>query len=100
VFDNATIVASLGQEPTTKKIAALVDEYRAQPDALAEALFVLLKQAEKAGFALDILMYEPPEDIVPPAYVSDGLSWLDQELRNGGGPDLSSTAAPTEDDAQ
>jgi predicted ATP-dependent endonuclease of OLD family len=80
VFANQAIVESMGEEPLTKKIAALVAQFKDQPEVLADELFELLKKAEKAAFALDILMHDPPKDVVPPPYITDGLTWLDREL--------------------
>lgn len=81
VYRNHKILPELGEEPTTRKIAALIEEYREQPKLLAQELFVVLKKVEKAEFALDILMHEPPDQILPPQYVADGLQWLDGELK-------------------
>ena len=86
VYANSDIVSSLGDESTTKKIGALVVKHRDDPELLAQELFAVLKKAEKAGFALDILMHEPPEQVLPPTYVADGLSWLDHELKRDAAP--------------
>ena len=80
VYRNRAVIPA-GIEPITKKINALVATYKDGPERLADELFELLKSAEKAGFALDILMYDPPERVLPPHYIADGLDWLDRELK-------------------
>jgi predicted ATP-dependent endonuclease of OLD family len=82
VFTNQKLFKILDGTRTTEKIKSLIDEY--EGDELAGELFVLLKTAEKAAFALDVLMYEDPARVSPPEYIAEGLSWLDEELERMG----------------
>lgn len=40
------------------------------------------KNADKAVFALDLIFYKNPEDIVTPYYIDEGLNWLQEELES------------------
>ena len=51
---------------------------------LADELFELLKDAENGAFALDCFMLEGAAALRPPAYVAEGLSWLQTAL----GPEI------------
>lgn len=39
------------------------------------------KNAKKAEFALDVLYYEDPKKIKPPAYIKNGLEWVASQLK-------------------
>lgn len=80
VLANKEIASELGEEPLTKKIKLIVDEFKGDQESLIDKLFEALKKAEKAEFALDVLMYDAPEKVKPPPYIDDGLKWLDNEL--------------------
>jgi predicted ATP-dependent endonuclease of OLD family len=94
VYRNRAVIPA-GIEPITQKINTLVTTYKDDPERLAEELFELLKSAEKAGFALDILMYDPPEWVLPPDYIAEGLDWLDRELKGIGSSTIASTVEVT-----
>lgn len=47
---------------------------------LEDKIFELLKDAEKAAFALDCLSMKDPKAIEPPDYIWNGLTWLGNEL--------------------
>ncbi|WP_312322468.1 ATP-dependent endonuclease [Soonwooa sp.] len=40
------------------------------------------KQAKKAEFALDVLYFEDPKQIKTPAYIKEGLDWIEDQLKN------------------
>ncbi|WP_291275307.1 AAA family ATPase [Flavobacterium sp.] len=40
------------------------------------------KQAKKAEFALDILYFEDPQKIKTPAYIKEGLDWIEEQLKS------------------
>ena len=79
VLANKETLGSISGSATTQKIRRIVETAPSDED-LAEALFELLKDADKAAFALDCLMIEEPTQLVPPPYINDGLSWLDEAL--------------------
>jgi predicted ATP-dependent endonuclease of OLD family len=63
--------------------------------ALEKNMFDYLKTAKKAELALDLLGLERnPWPIKPPTYIRQGLSWLEQELRQKQLELLSSGAPP------
>ncbi|OIV40669.1 ATP-dependent endonuclease [Flavobacterium johnsoniae] len=39
-------------------------------------------QAKKAEFALDVLYFEDPKNIIPPSYIKEGLVWIEEQLKN------------------
>ena len=46
----------------------------------SEAMFNSLGEGSKAGLALDLLYFTEPSDLKPPAYISEGLEWLQDKL--------------------
>lgn len=46
-----------------------------------EEMFESLNSGKKAEMALDLLFYKDPEGIVVPQYISEGLKWLEDILR-------------------
>jgi len=53
----------------------------ADPATLGEAMFLILKKISKASFALDLLFSKEPAELYVPAYLADGLAWLEKQLR-------------------
>lgn len=52
-------------------------------ESLAEAcndMFLALTDGKKAEMALDLLYLQDPDTLIPPAYISEGLEWLQNEL--------------------
>jgi predicted ATP-dependent endonuclease of OLD family len=49
-------------------------------DALGAALFDVVRKGDKAAFALDMLLLKDPKELKVPAYISDGLGWLESQL--------------------
>lgn len=49
--------------------------------ALAQELFDCLKTGDKAAFSLEVLLTQEPEDLTIPTYISDGLSWLQTQVK-------------------
>lgn len=43
-------------------------------------MFANLENGNKAEMALELLYLNEPDQIVPPAYISDGLKWLEEKL--------------------
>ncbi|MCY4427621.1 MAG: AAA family ATPase [Halieaceae bacterium] len=56
-------------------------------DTLEEAsneMFCNLQEGSKAEMALELLYRSEPDQLVPPGYITDGLKWLEKNLRRGG----------------
>jgi hypothetical protein len=49
-------------------------------EELADSMFTSLKTGKKAEFALDVLALADPETFVIPAYIAEGLTWLQAQL--------------------
>jgi len=79
IFANQSILHEISGSSTTKKISDIVQR-GISGENLADELFELLKDVEKAAFALDCLMYEDPQKLIPPPYIKDGLLWLQKAL--------------------
>ena len=79
ILENRNTLRSIKGSPTSKKVQAIVDRGLTGED-LANELFELLKDAEKAAFALDCLMLEDPKALKAPAYIQAGLSWFENAL--------------------
>lgn len=46
----------------------------------SKAMFESLEKSSKAEMALELLFLSAPGEIAPPAYISDGLKWLEEAL--------------------
>lgn len=92
VYSNLETFKTLSGSPTSKKLQEIVDG-GTSGEELSDELFGWLKEAKKAEFALDCLMIEGPEALVPPAYIDDGLSWLQRTLEEKATDVLSDVAA-------
>ena len=79
ILENRETLLGIKGSSTSKKIQAIV-ERGSTGEALADELFDFLKDAEKAAFALDCLMLEDPAALKAPAYIKNGLSWLENAL--------------------
>jgi len=79
ILENLDNLHSIKGSPTSKKVKAIVDGALTGED-LADELFDLLKDAEKAAFALDCLMLEDPKALKAPAYIRAGLTWFENAL--------------------
>ena len=79
IYANRKTIAEINGSPMTEKIKTLVARELPEED-LADEIFELLKDAEKAALALDCLMIENPKALVPPPYIRDGLTWLENLL--------------------
>jgi len=76
VMENQAAISMLEGSRTSNKIKDIV-AHCLSGEALADALFDLLKSTEKAAFALDCLMLENPKALTPPRYIAAGLQWLE-----------------------
>jgi predicted ATP-dependent endonuclease of OLD family len=79
VLENVTLLKDLSDSKTSKKISDIVDTSMSGGE-LADALFALLKTAEKAEFAIDCLMMKDAQKLLPPGYIRTGLEWFQKEV--------------------
>ncbi|PTT16739.1 ATP-dependent endonuclease, partial [Flavobacterium sp. HMWF030] len=79
IFENQVSLASIDGSSTTNKVKEIISEGLTGDD-LADAIYDLLKDAEKAAFALDCVLTQEPKKIKPPSYVKNGLTWLEDTL--------------------
>jgi hypothetical protein len=49
-------------------------------NTLGMSLFEIVRKGDKAAFALDMLLLKDPKELKVPAYIRDGLSWLQMQL--------------------
>ncbi|MBB5734409.1 putative ATP-dependent endonuclease of OLD family [Xanthomonas arboricola] len=49
-------------------------------EALASRLFKVIGDGDKAGFALGVLYDTDFKDLIPPRYIEEGLSWLQERI--------------------
>ena len=80
VFENTTLFKNLEGNGLIKKISTAIDLH-STPYALGEAMFVALKNAKKAEFALDLLDLPESSPLQMPTYINEGLSWLESQLK-------------------
>lgn len=48
----------------------------------AKAMFDALGDGKKAEMALELFYLKEPKELTPPAYISEGLDWLQEKLKN------------------
>lgn len=82
VLENLTIFkARTDSKGLLKKMADAVN--KATLDEACEDMFIALgKNAKKAEMALELLYTTEPSSLKPPAYIKEGLDWLDTMLIN------------------
>jgi len=68
------LIKKFRMAPTEKKTA---EELKA---AILEALKTENKSSAKAQFALDLLFHKNPQDFFVPAYIDEGLKWLEKQV--------------------
>lgn len=79
IIGNSTALKDLEGSTTSRKVREIV-EADLSGDALADALFDLLKDATKGDFAIDCLMLSDPKALEAPSYIAHGLKWLQRTL--------------------
>lgn len=92
IFENKKILETISGSAIACKVQELIAKKLAGEE-LADELFDILKNAEKAAFALDCLMIKDPKVLQPPTYIREGLEWLQCTLEEKVGEDLASTLA-------
>lgn len=79
VFANLEVFRSLDGNGLVRKFKDAI----AANDTAAElgaSFFTSLKTGKKAEFALEVLALKDPADFTVPAYIDEGLSWLEEQL--------------------
>lgn len=81
VYQNYELLSDISGSSTSNKIAHLIESDLSGEDLESE-LFAIVDKAEKAAFAIDCLMsLEDGNELSPPTYISSGLGWLQNKLR-------------------
>ncbi|EQD74236.1 hypothetical protein B1A_04563, partial [mine drainage metagenome] len=84
-FEDALVFANLAHFSAAKgkgMMGAVVREVAkaASGGALAAGLFKVIGDGDKAGFALGVLYDTDFEALIPPSYIEEGLSWLQERI--------------------
>ncbi len=95
VFENLQLFRTL---PDHDGMTLFINAAKAatDPTDLSKALFEILKDLDKATFALDLLWLKEPNDLKVPRYIREGLVWLEAQLTKRQSDDskaISTTAA-------
>ncbi|MEM0928040.1 MAG: AAA family ATPase [Pseudomonadota bacterium] len=78
---NLSLIAALKGDTMTNKFAKIVTN-GTDAEAVAQGLYERLRDhPQKAAFALDVLSSDQFEKFVPPSYITEGLSWLEGQLK-------------------
>ncbi|MGM4915441.1 AAA family ATPase [Rhizobium sp. 768_B6_N1_8] len=80
VFSNIEFFSKMTGNGLVKKFHTAINE---QPDikSIGAAMFVALKKGKKAEFALDVLAHKDFTTLKVPAYIDEGLDWLEGKLK-------------------
>lgn len=87
VFENLDFFRPKAGKRLQKTRCGLMKEFReavatkGSAEALGQAMFDALKKGDKAAFALDLLYPEDRHALTAPAYIREGLEWLQEQLR-------------------
>lgn len=79
VLSNLPVFSKLEGDAAIKKIRKAISD-SATPAALSEELCEIIKSANKASFALDVLFTVEPRTLKVPDYINNGLLWLEKQL--------------------
>lgn len=84
-FEDAFIVENLSlfrNLPADQDIAGVTaaSVSAADPAEMVTQLFEVVGKLDKGAFALDVLWHEAPESLRIPAYIKEGLLWLESQL--------------------
>ena len=85
-FEDALVLTNMtlfeGMDDTTGLIKKLSESLnKSTLDETCQEMFKALDTGNKAEMALDILYRTDPKQLTPPAYIADGLQWLQEKLR-------------------
>ncbi|MGC6500824.1 MAG: AAA family ATPase [Henriciella sp.] len=80
IYENYAALQGISGNAASRRIIDLIKSEISGAE-LESALFDLLKKVEKAAFAIDCLTnFEDETTLQPPAYIADGLTWLENQL--------------------
>ena len=79
VFENLSTFITLKGEGMIKKFKEAISKHKTSTE-LGGAMFEILKEGNKAEFALDLLEIQESKDLKVPTYISKGLTWLQEQL--------------------
>lgn len=80
VMENQALFASQTGTGLWAKFKTAIEE-SGDLGALSEAILKALEHGGKAEFALNLLELKNPQELQPPFYIRDGLSWLIKQLK-------------------
>jgi predicted ATP-dependent endonuclease of OLD family len=80
VFENADFFSKLEGHGLVHKFRDAINENTDAPTT-ATAMFDALRDGNKAEFSLDVLLSREFSTLKCPAYISEGLTWLEQRLK-------------------
>jgi predicted ATP-dependent endonuclease of OLD family len=80
VFENTDFFSKLEGHGLVHKFRDAINENKDAPTAAA-AMFEALRDGNKAEFSLDVLLSKEFGTLKCPAYISEGLTWLEQRLK-------------------
>jgi hypothetical protein len=80
VLENLSLFKGLDGVGMIPKIKSAISEH---PDAISfgNAMDEILRTGSKAAFALDLLALKDPRELRVPAYIREGLEWLQSQLK-------------------
>lgn len=93
-FDNLQLFRSLTGTGLIKKFREVTTE-AGNVVELGEKLRLALSAGQKAEFALDLLFLDDADKLQPPAYITDGLKWLERHLVKTKGDKVFEGTAPS-----
>ena len=84
-FEDALVLTNMSlftkMDKTTGLIKKLSDSLnKSTLDETCQAMFEALKTGKKAEMALELLYTTDPKELNPPAYIVEGLKWLQEKL--------------------
>jgi predicted ATP-dependent endonuclease of OLD family len=80
VFENVQFFSGLDGTGLVKKFSDALQNKKTAID-IGKALFDALKNGKKAEFALDVIDAKEFATLKTPAYIAEGLAWLEDQLR-------------------
>jgi len=80
VFENLDLFGKLDGIGLVKKFKDAIAAHKTPAD-LGKSMFESLRTGKKAEFALAVLDLEEPSKLVVPAYIHEGLTWLEAHMK-------------------
>ena len=80
VFENLSLFRELDGDGMVKKFSEAIKQH-SDVSGLSEAVFGIVKDGDKAAFALDLLWLKPPKELKVPRYIREGLAWLELQVK-------------------